>query len=312
MRILVTGGLGFIGSELIKSYKGKNVEIVIIDNLSTNSTSPLDLRSLGEHITFHSIDLSSPDSLQLEIITEEIKKAHLVYHLASPVGVRYVDNNAKKAIQSLFLINHNVFPIFERFGSRVIFASTSEVYGNNPDAKESDQLSISSPEYLRGGYAAGKIASEFLLRTYNFPFIILRFFNVTGKGQLPDYGMVLPNFVKAAKENTPITVYDNGHQTRSFCHIKDAVNAVILLAHDSSIKDAIFNIGNSENYISINELAQKVITNFHSSSIIIYQPFKDAFSKESFEINIRKVNDGKIRKHYEFKYNIDDIIESFK
>lgn len=312
LRILITGGLGFIGSELIKAYKGKNVEIVIIDNLSTNCASPLDLHSLGDQVSFHNIDLSSPDLNQRKIIIEEIKKSHLVYHFASPVGVRYLDNNAKKAIQSLFLINQNLFPLFEEFNTRVIFASTSEVYGNNSDAKETDQLNISSPDYLRGGYAAGKIASEFLLKTYNFPFLILRFFNITGKSQLPDYGMVLPNFVKLAKENNPLIVYDEGKQTRSFCHIQDAVNAVILLAHNTNLKNEIFNIGNSLNYISINDLAKKVIKSFNSSSEIQYIPFKDSFSKETFEINTRRINDTKIIKFYQCKYDIDDIIESFK
>ena len=118
--------------------------------------------------------------------------------MASSVGVKHVDEHPKGSLRISFNINNNLFPLFEHYNSRVIFASSSEVYGDTEDAKETDTLKIGSPDTLRWGYACGKLMSEFLLKTYSFPSTIVRFFNVSGPGQLYNYGMVLPTFIKNA------------------------------------------------------------------------------------------------------------------
>jgi len=188
-KIVITGGTGFIGTHLAKMHKKLGDMVVVIDNLST---STYDEKHPAD--TFVSFDLSSKsDMYKLDTV---FKEADIVYHLAGSVGVKYVDNDPKDTLRNSFSINNNLFPLFEKYNSRVIFASTSEVYGDADQARESDTLKIGSPDTLRWGYACGKLMSEFLLKTYNFPSTIVRFFNVTGPGQKSDFGMVLPTFIE--------------------------------------------------------------------------------------------------------------------
>lgn len=309
MKVLITGGLGFLGSKLVKEYIEQNVHVIIIDNESTSCIKAHEFSS--SLVEFYKMDLAELSENESLLLKEKIKDCDLLYHFASAVGVKYIDDNAKMAIQKMYKANLNCFEIFKDFKKPVIFASTSEVYGENADAQESDDLLIKNPAYLRGGYAASKIMAEYLIQTYDFPFLIFRFFNVTGKGQLPTHGMVLPKFIEMAKEGKPLIVFNQGQQQRSFCDVRDAINAIFTIVHKKKIFNEVFNIGNSQNTTTIHELAQKVTALTKSSSSITFQEFNQYYQKHTHEINTRIVNDAKIRQYYQFQYGIDEIIKSF-
>lgn len=309
MKVLITGGLGFLGSKLVKEYIEQNVHVIILDNESTSCIKAHEFNS--PLIEFYKIDLAELSPLQADLIKEKVSLCDYIYHFASAVGVKYIDNNPKTAIQKMYKSNLNCFEIFKEFNKPVIFASTSEVYGNTANAKESDDLIVKNPSYLRGGYASAKIMAEYLIQTYDFPFLIFRFFNVTGSGQLPDHGMVLPKFVKMAQANTPLIVFNDGQQIRSFCDVRDAINAIMTIVHKKKIFNEVFNIGNSQNTTTIKDLAQKVISLTNSKSTLSFQEFNQYYHKHTHEINTRVVNDDKIRQYYQFQYDIDNIIQSF-
>ena len=318
MNIVITGGFGFIGSNLMSYYLKKGDNVTVIDNLSTSSNQHVSSicsdQCFNTHkLKFISLDLSeegSKTSNAWREFRECLSRSDVVYHLAGSVGVRYIDNDPRGTLQNTFKINNNMFPLFECNQCKVIFASTSEVYGDTNNAKETDKLSIGPPTTLRWGYACSKLMSEFLLRTYTFPSIVTRFFNVTGKGQLPDHGMVLPSFIQNAKEHTDIIIHGDGKQTRTFCDIRDAVEMLVLLAQDSDHIDQIYNIGNPNNTITIHDLATLVIEMTSSKSKIKFTSYQDSFSNEFGEIFHRKPDTEKIEKIYKSKYNIEDIINS--
>ena len=223
--------------------------------------------------------------------------------------MKYIDNDPRGTLRNTFNINNNMFPLFEKYNSRVIFASTSEVYGDTNDARETDTLKIGSPDTLRWGYACSKLMSEFILRTYDFPSTIVRFFNVTGAGQLSTHGMVLPTFIERANQNIDIIVHGDGNQTRTFCDVRDAVQMIKTLTTDQHIGE-IYNVGNPNNVLSVRELAELVINLSKSKSKIIYRQYEKCFSREFGEIYTRRPNIDKISKHCKPEHSIEDIIIS--
>lgn len=312
LKILITGGMGFIASHLLKKYAASCTKIYLIDNLSTSTLSPeLDFIQKNTNIEFLKIDLSCMNKNELEKFEEILREVSLVFHFASPVGVKYIDEHPKTAVQSLFYTTSTLFPLFEKYNSKVIYASSSEVYGQTFDAQETNELTIGSPDRLRWGYACGKLMSEFLLRSHNFPFVILRFFNVTGPGQLPDHGMVLPNFIKNAMKNEDLMIFDRGNQKRSFCDIRDAIEMIDILSHNKKFEGEIFNIGNADNLIDIDSLADLVIKTTKSTSQKKYKDFAEAFSRETGEIYNRRPNTTKVEAFYKCKYSIVDTINYF-
>lgn len=302
-RILITGGGGFIGSHLSNLHISKHDHVTVVDNFSTGNNF-----TEGPNRVVLPLDLSVGKYAQE--IENVLSETDIVYHMAGSVGVKYVDQDPRGTLRNSFNINNNIFPMFEKYNNRVIFASTSEVYGNTVEAKETDILKIGSPDTLRWGYACAKLMSEFLLKTYTFPHTIVRFFNVTGAGQLSKYGMVLPTFVELAKQNKDIIVYGDGTQYRTFCDIRDAVNMLDILTGSDHV-DEIYNIGNTDNTITIACLAEKIISIIGGSSQVVYREHKDDFSKEHGEIYKRKPNTAKMDQYYRAKYTIEEIIESF-
>lgn len=301
-KVVITGGGGFIGSNLTEFYISQRDHVTVIDNFSTGEAF-----IEGYNRTILPMDLSVlHDTLMIE---RELEEADIVFHFASSVGVKHVDNDPRGTLRNSFNINNNMFPLFEKYNSRVVFASTSEVYGETEEARETDTLKIGSPDTLRWGYACGKLMSEFLLRTYTFPSTIARFFNVTGLGQLSKYGMVLPTFVELAKQNKDITVYGDGKQYRTFCDIRDAIQMLNIISGDEHV-DEIYNIGNCNNVMCIKELAETVIRVTGSDSAIIYKEHSEDFSSDFGEIYKRKPNTDKINKHYKPVHNIESIIRS--
>ena len=309
MKILITGGFGFIGSNLMKSYLHDGHEVIVIDDLSTASKNFVSRVCAEECFNMKKMKFIKAD-LKSEDISRELKGSDVVYHMASSVGVKHVDENPKRAIRNSFDINNNLFQQFEDCNSRVIFASTSEVYGDTRAAKETDVLKIGSPDTLRWGYACGKLMSEFLLRTYEFPSTVVRFFNVTGYGQIGDHGMVLPTFIERAKQNRDIIIYGDGLQYRTFCDIRDAVAMLKILAeHDDHI-DEIYNIGSPDNCITIKNLAEDIVATVGSSSNFLYRDYREDFSSDHGEIYKRSPNTDKMDQYYKAEYSIEDIIAS--
>jgi len=294
LNIIITGGAGFIGTHLYNQLKETH-NVYRIDNFKTsNEENTKDV---------YNIDLGDlTDNVMIETI---VAKADIVYHFASSIGVDLIGENPNETLQNSFNINNNLFPLFEKHQPKVIYASTSEVYGSSDTPmKETDMLTIGAPDQMRWGYACQKLMSEFLIKTYTFPFTVVRFFNVTGPGQLPNYGMVLPRFVMAAKTQEDIEVYGSGEQVRSFCDIRDAVNVLELLI--TEMNGEILNIGNDNNTITMNELASlvgKVSGDFHR---IVSIP--DA--RTNAEITSRIPDISKMRTIYEPKYGLEKLIMS--
>jgi len=293
LNILITGGAGFIGSNLYNHLKYKH-NVTRVDNFSTSRKDD----------TVIDLDISKYSS-ELESL---IQNTDIIYHFAGSVGVKKIDSDYHGSLMSSININNVIFSLCEKYQKRLIFASTSEVYGECNSAKESDNLSISSPEFGRGSYACAKLMAEFILKSYTFPSTICRFFNIIGKGQLPDYGMVVPNFIKQAKENGDIMVYNDGSQRRSFCSINDAVIMLEMMICNIHI-DEIYNIGNPDNTISILELAKLIKKLTNSNSNIVFKDTKEVFSKQFFEINNRLVNTDKFNRFYKATISIEEIIK---
>lgn len=309
MHIIVTGGFGFIGSHLVKHYLNNDArvrKVTSIDNLTTNCVKNLDH---PKHELLR-MNLAAPDANELHDLDQAIRECDIIYHCAGSVGVKHYDANPHLFLRNHNSIGNNLFPLVERHKKKLVYTSTSEVYGETLEARETDMLKIGSPDTLRWGYACSKLMNEFLIKSYNFPHVIARLFNVTGAGQLSTHGMVMPTFVQKAMAQEEITIYGDGKQIRSFCDIRDAVEMLVMLGEDEKYNGDIFNVGNPKNTITILELAKKVTAITKSSSKISFKPFSSSFSSHTKDIIQRKVNTDKINRYYQAKYSIEDIITS--
>jgi UDP-glucose 4-epimerase len=292
MKYLLLGGAGFIGSHLAKKLIALGHDVTIIDNLATSVKPNFDVRFIETDLVYAPLD-------------DHLIEADVVYFLAGSLGVEYIDKNPKATLDNNLGLLHKLIPLFQRYNKKVIFSSTSEVYGDGPFS-EDNKLTIGPPTKLRWAYAAAKLMTEFAITANTFPYTIVRFFNVVGPGQLPDYGMVLPRFIKAAKAGEDLTVYGSGQQVRSFCHVEDAVDVLIKL---ENINGEIFNLG-SDDPVTIMQLAQRVIDISNSPSKIKTVPYQEVFSGNHGDILNRIPNLDKLVKHIGFapRHSLDDII----
>jgi UDP-glucose 4-epimerase len=305
MRYLVTGGSGFIGSHLCEALVKRGDSVLVIDNLSTGSNK------LGR-----GIDLVEGSILDQDLMTKLISNSDYVLHLAAAVGVFNIVNNPLESLMTNIKGTEIILELCEKFNKSILITSTSEVYGKNnnvPLSEDSDRV-LGSPLLSRWSYSEAKAVDESMAYFYyqekGLEVRIVRLFNTVGPRQVGHYGMVLPRFVSAALKNEPLSVYGSGDQIRCFCHVDDAVRALLLVMDSDITLGEVFNVGNNQQ-ITIMELAKKVIELTGSSSTIEKISYEKAYP-EGFEDMQRRVPDiSKIKKVLGWtpEINIDQIIK---
>jgi UDP-glucose 4-epimerase len=288
MRILVTGGAGFIGSHLCERLIHEGHTVTALDNFSTGRAS--NLENLATSNKFRLLEGSILDSNLLKSLIAEVD---YVFHLAAAVGVFNIVNHPLDSLLTNIRGTENVLEVALSSNTPVFLTSSSEVYGKNisNSLKESDDRILGSPVTLRWSYSEAKAIDESLAFAYftekQLETRIVRFFNTVGPRQLGAYGMVVPRFVKAALSNEPITIYGSGNQTRCFAHVYDVVDAVVATAFSKNTIGKVINIGNDFE-ISINNLAKKIIDETNSKSEIVFVPYAEAYG-DGFEDMERRV-----------------------
>jgi UDP-glucose 4-epimerase len=310
MKILITGGAGFIGSYLVDRLLANGEQVIVLDDLSGSSTENLILNEKSINL-----EIAQGSILDQELVTNLMSEVTHCYHLAAALGVERINNNPIKSLEVNLAGSEIVLKAAADSGVRSLLASSSEIYGKNPKMplKEDSDRVLGSPEIARWSYSEAKAMDELhafeLFKHKSFPVTIARFFNTVGPRQSGSYGMVLPRFVKAAISNQPLTVYGNGTQSRTFCLVTDVVDALVLLMDSKESIGQAFNIG-STNEITITELAQKVIKLTNSTSEIIYKKHSEVFG-DNFEEPQRRVPDiSKIKKvvGWQPKQSLDEVI----
>ena len=312
LRVLITGGAGFIGSHLADAYLQRGDEVLVIDDLSTGTIE--NIQHLKSNPRFH----YTIDSVHNQPGTAElVDQCDVVVHLAAAVGVKLIVESPVRTIETNVRGTEVVLALANKKQKRVLIASTSEVYGLSADVpfREDGNLVMGATTKGRWSYACSKAIDEFLALAYwrekKLPTTIVRLFNTVGPRQTGRYGMVIPTFVKQALAGRPITVYGNGKQTRCFGYVGDVVGALIKLMDHSGSVGQVFNIGSTEE-ISILQLAEKIKQLTASNSEIVFVPYDEAY-EEGFEDMPRRVPDtSKINQLVGFKpeMSLDGILET--
>lgn len=288
MKFLITGGAGFIGSHLTEKLIKRKDDVVILDNLSTGMH-----RNLTN--TQNYINLVNGNILDKGVVDELVNKCDYVIHLAAALGVFNIVNKPLESLRTNLQGTENLLESANKYSKPILIASTSEVYGKNDKVplNEEDDRIIGHPLKSRWSYSEAKAVDESLAYFYylenNLPVRIVRFFNTVGPRQVGQYGMVVPRFVTAAIRNEPIQVYGSGDQIRCFCHVSDAIRALLLVIDSDEALGQVFNVGNNHQ-ISIMSLAKKVIEIIGSKSEISKLPYSEAYP-EGFEDMQRRVPD---------------------
>ncbi len=316
MRILITGGAGFIGSHLVDRLIDADHEVYAIDDLSTGSMK--NVRQHKKNKRFHLIvDTILNESLMHEVIS----KCDQVYHLAAAVGVKLIMNRPVETLETNVKGTETVLSVANHYKKKVLIASTSEVYGkimngDNPRSLAEDEDRLMGPTTKRRwAYACSKEFDEFLALAYHeekkLPVIITRLFNTVGPRQIGQYGMVLPNFVQKALIGKPIIIYGDGKQSRSFIHVYDAVDAMIRLMNEPRAVGQVVNVGN-EHEVTIIDLAQMVKQMTGSSSDIEYLSYERAYGPGFEDMQRRSPDITRLKNliGYEPKNDLQAIIRS--
>ena len=288
MRILITGGAGFIGSHLSERLTLEGHTVTVIDNFTTGRASNTLNLMRSKHFT-----LVEGSILDTHVLNSLIEVSDYVFHLAAAVGVFNIVNNPLASLLTNIRGTENVLEAAHAHNTPVFLTSSSEVYGKNvsDSLKESDDRILGSPVTLRWSYSEAKAIDESLAFAYfvekKLDTRIVRFFNTVGPRQLGAYGIVVPRFVKAALANEPILIYGDGNQTRCFAHVYDVIDAILAIAFSDNTIGKVINIGNNFE-ISINGLAQKIIAETGSKSEVLYVPYEEAYG-DGFEDMERRV-----------------------
>ena len=309
MKYLITGGAGFIGSYLAEKLIARGDEVVILDNLSTGDTK--NLSEIREKIKFVQGNI-----LDKDITNDLVAESDFIVNLAASLGVFNIVNKPLESLITNLKGSGIVIEAADKYKKPILIASTSEIYGKNikDSLKETDDRIIGHPLKSRWAYSEAKAVDESLAYFYylesQLPIRIVRFFNTVGPRQVGHYGMVVPRFVGAALKNEPLSVYGSGDQIRCFCHVDDAVRALLLVMDSDKAVGQVFNVGNNQQ-ITIMELAKKVIELTGSSSTIEKIAYEKAYP-EGFEDMQRRVPDiSKIKQVLGWtpEINLDQIIK---
>ena len=312
MRVLITGGAGFIGSHLSDAYLQRGDEVFVIDDLSTGSIE--NIRHLKENPRFHyTIDNINNQPLTAELVDQ----CDVIFHLAAAVGVKLIVESPVRTIENNVHGTEVVLSLANKKKKKVLVASTSEVYGLSAEVpfREDGNLVMGATTKGRWSYACSKAIDEFLALAYwrekKLPTIVVRLFNTVGPRQTGQYGMVIPTFVKQALAGRPITVYGSGKQSRCFCYVGDVVGALVKLMDSEGSVGEVFNIGSTQE-ISILDLAKLVKELTKSESEIVFVPYDEAY-EEGFEDMPRRIPDtSKVNKLVGFKpeKRLDEILKA--
>lgn len=305
MKILITGGAGFIGSHLAEYLLEKGHEVYALDDLSTSSFD--NIEHFKTHPLFHFIFGSI---LNESLIAPLIQASDLIYHLAASVGVQLVMNQPLKTLETNVAGTDIVLKTACVNRKKVLITSSSEVYGKKIQSifSEDHDCTIGPSTKLRWAYATSKLYDEFLALAYhleeNLPVVIVRLFNTIGPHQTGSYGMVVPRFIDQALKNEPLSVYGDGKQSRCFLAVQDAICAMVTLMESPNAVGEIFNIGSNEE-ISIENLANLIIRLTNSQSKINYLPYGEVYGEDFEDIQKRVPDISKIKKWIGFQPIID-------
>ena len=310
VKVLITGGAGFIGSHLADRLLADGDSVVILDDLSTGRLSNID-HLIGRP----DVEFVLGSILNSDLVDSVVSRVDVVYHLAAAVGVELIVEKPLQSLMTNIRGSEIVFEKAHKHGARILVTSTSEIYGKNTSDRlsEEDDRILGSPLKSRWSYSEAKAIDEILAYTYwrekGLETVIVRLFNTVGPRQTGSYGMVIPRFVSQALRNDPVTVYGTGEQTRCFCFVGDVVKGMVDLCNQPRAFGRVFNLGGSEE-VSMKSLAEKIISAAGSSSRLEFIPYDVAY-EEGFEDMQRRVPDTS-RAHelvgFEPSVELDEII----
>ena len=309
MRVLITGGAGFIGSHLCEALLKEGHQVSILDNMSTGSAS--NIAHIKDQIEIHHGDIR-----EVALVEKAMAPADLVLHMAAALGVNTILENPIESVSTNFTGSEVVLNAATKLNKRISIASTSEVYGKNPKQplSETDDRVVGAPQKIRWTYSDAKALEEAIAHalylTKQLKVTTIRLFNTVGPRQTGRYGMVLPRFVQSALKNEPITIYGDGTQSRVFCHVEDAVRAILTIAKTDSTIGEVYNVG-GVGETTIKQLGEKIIERTRSNSTITYTPYETAYPT-GYEDMQRRVPDISKVKHaigWEPKKTLDNIID---
>ncbi|MFA5864213.1 MAG: GDP-mannose 4,6-dehydratase [Phycisphaerae bacterium] len=311
MKVLITGGAGFIGSHLSEKMLKLHHQVDAIDDLSTGKID--NITHLLSNPNFRFIQDTVRNEQIMHLL---ISQADMIFHLAAAVGVKLIVQRPVHTIETNIHGSEVVLGIANKFRKPVFISSTSEVYGKSEKVpfREDDDTVLGSTRFSRWAYACSKAIDEFLglayHRQYGLPVVIARFFNTVGPRQTGQYGMVVPRFIERALKNEPIEIYGDGKQCRCFGHVDDITDAVIKLMHEPKAFGEVFNIGNNEE-ISMEGLADLVIARTGSKSKKVYMTYEEAYGKSFDDMRRRVPCLEKIQSiiGYKPKHNLEKIID---
>jgi len=311
MNVLITGGAGFIGSHLAEALLGLGHGVVVVDDLSTGSLDNLrPVAGLGE---FRFVRESVRNESTMTLLVE---RADVVFHLAAAVGVQLIVDRPVHTIETNIHGSEVVLALANKFGRKIVIASTSEVYGKNTKVPfgEADDTVLGSTRFSRWSYACSKMVDEFLALAYNdqygLPAIVCRFFNTVGPRQTGRYGMVVPRFVRWALAGETIEIYGSGKQSRCFCNVADVVGALIRLIDCDEAVGEVVNIGSTES-ITIEGLADKVVEMTGSASQKRYVSYEEAYGRSFDDMLMRQPDLTKIKRliGYEPTHSLEQTLQ---